>query len=179
MLDNADDVFDFNSGSYGVESLTGFSLRIDVVDEALGGQDAGQIVVDTLVRDHVLYVEISNTLDTDAYSGLKRYQVLQADGKPLPTWVRQANNGTLLAEVPANMPAMKLMIIAEFNDGASIEHRVDIQTSSGEVQPIADSAADYIPTFSEQLRQSSQSDLDLLKKLDRDLDVTPGDESVE
>ncbi len=172
LLDNAEQVFGFRSAAHGVESLTGFSLRVDVVDDAgAGGQETGQIVVDTLVREQVLYVEISNSIDEATYGDLKRYQVLQADGRPLPDWIRQADNGLLLAEVPASTPTISLLIVAEFSDGATVEHSVVIQTSSGEIQPAVDGLAEFIPTFSEQLHDSVNKDLDELKMLDKTLNI--------
>ncbi len=179
LLNNADRAFDLGSTPFGVESLTGYSLRIDVVDLSLGSQEKGQIIVDTLVRDRVLYVEVSNSLGSDAYGGLKRYQVLQADGKPLPPWVHQAENGLLLGEVPADTPLINLLIVAEFNDGATIEHNVDIQTASGEVSPVAEATADYVPTFSQQVQDSSQGDVDALKLLGQELKIMPEDGPVE
>ena len=153
LADTARNAFPASRGFWDVQSLTGFSIRMEVGPSLrlADSSSSGQIVVDTLMRDRVNFVEISNTVSaaSDTVTG---YTVLQSDGKPLPRWVNLADNGMLLVEVPAAGGTLDLRVIARMGSGSIIERAVSIQLATGEIQEIklANAAA---PLFEEQLRR--------------------------
>ncbi|MFM1813783.1 MAG: hypothetical protein RLZ98_478, partial [Pseudomonadota bacterium] len=154
LADLSDGAFGTSFASTDIHALTGFSVRMDVAGVNAVGDSAryGQIVVDTLVRDQIIFVEISNTLDLDESRRIVDYKVLQADGRPLPVWVNQANPGLLLAEPPAEGGAIEVLIAAIHADGTITERAVIIQLSTGEVQSIPLDGGNRPASFDEQMR---------------------------
>jgi hypothetical protein len=139
-------------GTWDVQSLTGFSVRMDVgLNGGLdGASQASQLVVETLIRDRMMFVQISDTLDRASGVRVVDYQVLLADGRPLPNWVNAADRGMLLVEVPVGGGTLDLKITARLSDGTDIARSVTIQNASGEVQELQ-RAAHRVPLFQEQL----------------------------
>jgi hypothetical protein len=140
-----------------VGSLTSFSLRMDV--SGLGGLAASsagqQIVVDTMFRENMLFVEITNTLGVASGASVTDYTILRSDGRPLPQWVNTADRGLLLATVPADRGGLDLKIMAHLSDGTTITRLVEIQLSNGEIQELERMAQRNVPLFEEQLRSAN------------------------
>ncbi len=152
LVERGASVFPQANGFWDVRSFTGYSLRmtVDAVDDT--ASDAGQIVVETLMRDRTILVEISDTLASDGGPQVDSYSVLQADGRPLPSWAQAADAGLLLMEVPVDGGVLDLLITAHLADGSVITRAVTLQLSSGEVQ-----SREYndpvVPMFEDQVRQ--------------------------
>jgi large repetitive protein len=139
------------------EGLTGFSLRFTFAADPLSPARA-QIVLDSLVRDRTLILNLSSTQIPD-HARVVEYRVMQADGRPLPGWLDRVGTNVLMGERPVNVEDVRLRVIALMSDGTTLERDVVIQTSSGEIQPLADGKrADVMPLFTEQLRQFAQAD---------------------
>ena len=167
-------------GSWGPEGLTGFSLRADVSEglNSNGPLATGQIIVDTLLRNRVLYIELSNTFDTEKHGSVVEYKVLQSDGKPLPKWMHQAGKGLLLAEFPAETQEIKLKIAVIFADGTLYRHAINIQTASGEVDLLRNNViGNEALTFGEALKQANASEMNRIVNVTNGLDSTNPDEA--
>ena len=69
-----------------MESLTGFSLKFthDVQQEDDQGtySDTGQLVIETYVRERILFIDVSNTFDPDVEGPVESYHVEMADDSP-------------------------------------------------------------------------------------------------
>ncbi len=158
MAERAAETFGQTFTSWGPEGLTGFSLR-QPIDTDLA-RDVGKVVIDTLVRDRILYVELSNELAGHTDFRVTGYRVLQGDGSPLPQWIHEAENGALIAEVPADVSEISLRIFAILNDGSALESRVVIQSATGEIQaqPFDEQRRDA-ETFGEQLKRQKGGEL--------------------
>ena len=136
MVDRISDITGTSTDSWDVSGLTGFSIRMDAGTGAAAQDSAGasgQLVVETLVRKTTLYVEIKNDLKFEDNRSVQNYQVRMADGKPLPYWLKLADNGMLIGERPAHSETLKLQITAQMNDGSKIEKSVTIKTQNGEI----------------------------------------------
>ncbi len=157
LAGNAERAFGITIPSFDVESITGFSLRMDVAGIPALGDAAhdGQIIVETFVADRIVYIQLSNTLDLGDGNKVAGYRVLEANGRPLPAWVKQADGGLLLAEVPAGAETIDLRISALKADGGVIERSVSVTLKSGEVSQLA-APQERPPTFSEQIRATGR-----------------------
>ena len=145
------------SDTWNPEGLTGFSLRYTFAADQTSNARA-QIVLDSLVRDRTLIVNLSSTR-IDGHAHVVEYRVMQADGRPLPSWLDRAGTNVLMGERPVDAEEIELHVIAVMSDGTTIERDVVIQTNSGEIQPLKETKrTDVIPLFSDQLRQFAKRD---------------------
>ncbi|MEZ5925844.1 MAG: Ig-like domain-containing protein [Hyphomicrobiaceae bacterium] len=143
--------FPLSRGFWDVQSLTGFSIRMGI-DVSAGLSSTDKIVVDTLMRDRVIFIEISDTIPPEAEVQVRSLAVRLADGRPLPRWVDVADNGLLLVDAPLDRTTLDLRITALMSDGSSVTRSVTIQLASGEVQELR-LEQQSIPLFEEQLRR--------------------------
>ncbi len=155
--------YDRLTGSWDVQGLTGFSLRMSLLDS---GDSAGgdQIVIESLVRDRLLMVHIGNTL-TGAEKTVVQYRILQANGAPLPDWLERAGPDMLLGEHPADVASVKLRVNVLYSDGSFETKDVEIQTKTGEIQPYkANDAARAVPFESQfaDVRDLPQAEIESL-----------------
>ncbi len=112
-------------------ALTGFSLRMNIVDAGSEGSSRSQITVDSLVRDRTLIVQISNNLSTPDRSVVE-YRVQLSNGAPLPGWLDRVGPDLLLGQRPLDLEEISLRIIVLFSDGGLETKTVKIgQASSG------------------------------------------------
>ncbi len=169
LAQSAQRAFGDRFGHWDGQALRGFSLHIDVPGIAAMNDSSrtGQIVIDTLMRDHVLFIEIKNDLSADTHGKISEHRILQADGRPLPTWVHHTASGTLLAEVPVDTQKLDLHVIALLEDGSSIEQKVAIQTMSGEIKPLAmNEDGQRASNFDAQLNSAVVGDMEEIRKMD-------------
>ena len=138
--------------------LTGFSLHYQPTENATATSDGNSrhVVFESLVRENVLYVQMRSiisdkdlrVLDPDLVGpsdkgatigrdvAVVRYGVTQADGRPLPGWLREADKGQLMGLRPADAGRIELRIVAQFSDGSTMTRFVTIDTNSGEISPL-------------------------------------------
>ncbi len=150
--------------------LIGFSLKSDVsgVSGSEGSVAAPKIVIDTLMRQGQLFVEITNTIDMGMDKSATRYDVTRPDGKPLPDWVQKADNGLLMANVPADQPPLDLKIVVTLENGSFVEQLVHIKTASGELQPVEfEGHIQSTGGFSDQLNRALGSDVERIQEIER------------
>ncbi|MEO1206350.1 MAG: Ig-like domain-containing protein [Pseudomonadota bacterium] len=146
--------FDNRFGSPEPDPLFGFSIRMDVptIGNAIGEAGVGQIVVETLKRDQVIYLQVSNTFGAAGHGEVQAYKVSLPDGAPLPRWVSQADQGVLLADVPAEGGVLDLKITAILEDGTTSQRGVSLELSNGEIRPLDVPDIEPGKTFEEQLQ---------------------------
>ncbi|MFD0916229.1 Ig-like domain-containing protein [Pseudahrensia aquimaris] len=168
-----------DGNSWAVEGLTGFSVRFDYKDDGSDADDAinsssreGQLVIETYVRERVLFIDVNNTFDPEREGMVKRYLVEMLDGSPVPEWIRIIRDGFIVAERPANILDLELKVSAEMESGELISRAVRIHGPSGEIQPLALSAAAALST--EGARGSFSDMLSTLAK-----EVPPSGETCE
>lgn len=132
---------------------SGFSLRLNVDGFTAHNNETvvGQIMVETLSIDEVIFIRISDTLGRSTNDAIVGYRVLQADGRPLPDWVRQVDGGLLLIEVPAGELNLDLKLTTVSESGEMIKRVFSVELKTGEV---SEKSLDVwrASTFSEQLR---------------------------
>ncbi len=158
--DTAADPADSSTNS-DLKPLAGFSARMDVSGVPAVGDSSkdGQIVVETMRRDGILYVQISNTLDLKDDRRIVDYKVQQADGRPMPAWFHQTDTGLLLADVAAENGTVDLRLTAIHADGSSTVKGLTLHLASGEVQPFKISDYQQSMTFEQQLRSVGEEHL--------------------
>jgi hypothetical protein len=144
------------SDAWNVEGLAGFSLNFDLGDreESLSdGDRGGRLLIETFVRNRILYIDIDNTFDPDKEGKVARYKVERADGKPLPDWIRIARDGFVIVERPVDITTLELKISAVLENGDHISRSVSIDAPTGEIQPLK-TADDGRKDFHSQIRES-------------------------
>ena len=117
---------------------------------------AGQIVVETLLRERILYMELSDTMDDRVHGQVVAFSVLQADGRPVPAWVHLASNGSVLMDVPVDTPELALRLTAHLQDGSFVTQNVNLQTATGEVSQLESMEPEVPKNFREQLEASNR-----------------------
>ena len=118
-----------------------------------------------MIRDRQMIVNFSHT-DLVGHAKVVEYRVMQADGRPLPAWLNQAGGNILLGEHPVDVEKVQLHVIAIMSDGTTLERDVEIQTMSGEIQPLKESKrSEAMPLFTEQLRNFAEREQNDFEKL--------------
>ena len=139
--------------NWDVEGLTGFSQRFgydDALDDTDGNSVTGQLIIETYVRERILFIDVNNTFDPNIHGRVTGYRVEMIDGSPVPSWMRIVRDGFVVAERPADLPDMTLKISAVMANGQLISRGVQIDGPTGEIQPVTlrdDSAARAQPTI--------------------------------
>ena len=145
-----------HSYSWQPEGLTGFSLRHTFAEDAIGDGKA-QVVLESLVRERTLIVRMTST-ELPGHPTVVDYRVMQADGRPLPVWLDRVGSQVLMGERPANSEVVSLRVVAILSDGSTIERNVLIQTTSGEIQPLASGKrSEFGPAFDTQIERHAAS----------------------
>jgi CshA-type fibril repeat protein len=121
-----EDMWTGRSGSFDIETLTGFSAR------QLSGAD-GQIMIESVARGNALYVEMRDIGD-DSTSPIVEYQLRMRDGRPLPDWIRMDSRGLAIIERPLDADEIRLIVRGLRADGTVIEIPVIVQGETGEIQ---------------------------------------------
>ncbi len=125
---------------WSVESLTGHSVKFgyqeETADTVTELAATGQLVIETYVRDRVLFIDVTNTFDPEIQGTVKEYRVTMANDEPLPDWIRVVRDGFVVAERPANLWDLNLKISAAMEDGSLITRGVAIDGPTGEIQPL-------------------------------------------
>lgn len=143
--------------SFDPELFAGHSMRFDVVDDSWSmANNENKIIIDTLARDRIVYVEMRHeTTISVGDQEVVRWNVEQVDGTPLPSWVRQVSPGLLLLETPANAGELKLRFTAYYADGETQTRYIGLQTLTGEMRELAPLEQARGLTFQEQLKLAS------------------------
>ncbi|MEM1040691.1 MAG: Ig-like domain-containing protein, partial [Pseudomonadota bacterium] len=157
--------------TWDVEGLTGFSLRFgygDSLDMPLDGEVIyepgagilGQLIIETYVRNRILFIDVNNSFDPNVQGIVSNYSVRMADGSEVPDWVRVVRDGFIVAERPANLLDLELTITAHMQDGSEISRSVRIDGPSGEIQPLTGGIGPSDPAtpsgFDQQLRKMAK-----------------------
>ncbi|EFL87815.1 Ig-like domain-containing protein, partial [Ahrensia sp. R2A130] len=132
------------NGSWDIEGLTGYSLRLGSGGEgdALrsdGVEDdrtSGDLIIDTYVRNRILFIDINNSFDPEVQGMVARYSVEMLDGSPVPSWLRIVRDGFVVAERPASLWDLELKISANFEDGSVVSRGVRIDGPTGEIEAV-------------------------------------------
>ena len=154
LAERARSAFPMSQGFWDVHALSGYSVRMQVGDfsEYTSGEGGERIVVDTLMRDRIIFVRVSNTLGLSSSGSVEAYTVLQADGRPLPGWVQSADDGLLLVQAPMSGGEIDLRIIATLADGSTIERGVSLDLTNGSVEELAIDQTP-VPLFDQQIKR--------------------------
>ena len=126
--------------TWDVEGLTGFSQRFgydDALDDTDGNGVTGQLIIETYVRERILFIDVNNTFDPNIHGRVVGYRVEMIDGSDVPDWLRIVRDGFFVAERPADLPDLKLKISAVMANGQEFSRGVHIDGPTGEIQSIA------------------------------------------
>ena len=119
-------------GTWGPEGMTGFSLRYG----GLGGSSTSELIsIESLVRERALMINAQG-IGHEAGKSVVEFRFLQANGRPLPSWLNEASDGFLIGERPSDVERLELRVIAVLEDGTVIEKDVVIDTMAGEIKPL-------------------------------------------
>ncbi len=137
-------------GAAGPDAVEGFSSKTFVIGtkSADPATETGQFVVDTYVRDRMLFVEVFDTIDRRQSSGFAEFAATMGDGRPLPAWISFSPDGVFMINRPAHVEAISLRITGLREDGGYITRTVEIDTPTGELRDVTRAAAAFGPGFS-------------------------------
>jgi hypothetical protein len=140
--------------------MSGFSIRFGIV-----AGEADVLAVESLVRSESILVKLE-PVSREVADHIVGYRFSRLDGSPLPSWLEETSQGLLVGQVPANVEALQLRVIAVMDDGSEQHVDVVIQTRTGEIHRIAGSKRAELPAlFSEQLRADRALSLDEIEAL--------------
>ncbi len=88
------------------------------------------------MRDRLIFIAISNSLQPRTGTAVVGYSILLADGRPLPKWIDVAENGLLLVDPPVGIKEVDIKIYAQMSDGQAVTRAISLQLRSGEVQEL-------------------------------------------
>lgn len=158
IIDGTDNRFSSLDSASQIASAEGFSARADVsgTESVLNGDDTGQFVVNTYIRDRVLFVEAYDTIDASSgESNISEFIATLADGRPLPEWISFTKDGVFMIDRPADVEAVTLKITG-LRDGADDITRVlEIDTPTGEIREHQSSDQAFGRSFSQALESTS------------------------
>ncbi|MCG8325721.1 MAG: hypothetical protein MI673_09400, partial [Thiotrichales bacterium] len=136
-----------------LESL--FPLRIG--EDSVGAESRDELIVESLVIEHVLYLEISYLINSDPDLAVTEFNAALANGDPLPQWMRiNKTTGLIMGEPPVDAETIQLRIDVTLNDGTHIIRYVEVELRNGEISELRD--IEELPVvglkpFSQQLEQ--------------------------
>ena len=140
--------------AWDVKGLTGFSLRFTL--DGRGSDSAEELVFESLVRERTLVLRITTEDHKQSEAGVE-YRVMQADGRPLPSWLDRVGGDLIVGKHPPSVETIELRVTAILPDGTTVTRHVTIQTSTGEIQPMKERRADAAPAmFSDELKRQAQ-----------------------
>ncbi|MEO1398711.1 MAG: putative Ig domain-containing protein, partial [Pseudomonadota bacterium] len=159
--------------TWDVEGLTGFSLRFGYGDSLASPLDSnviyepgagilGQLIIETYVRERILFIDVNNSFDPKTQGVVNSYSVRMFDGSEVPDWIRIVRDGFIVVERPANLLDLELTITAHMQDGSEISRSVQIDGPTGEIQPLETSdpnnptGSDAPRMFDKQLRNMAK-----------------------
>ncbi len=143
-------------GTWGPEGMTGFSLRYGAPGTLGGSAESEVLVVESLVRQRTLMIN-AQALGRISGQAITEFRFVQANGKPLPSWLDEASDGFLIGERPVNVERIEIRVIAVLEDGTTIEKDVVIDTVAGDVKPLASSQRTELPAmFSKQFAAATK-----------------------
>lgn len=154
--------------TWDVHGLTGFSLRYGFDTWGETDQTNGaQIIVDSMVRDELLILQLSNTAGMIG-AEVVAYRITMTDGKPLPRWLERAGADLMLGKRPTDVETIQLRIVAVMADGRTVTRDVVVVTQSGEIQPLKlEKRTEFLPLFSDQLMRRAESRVEAIEQLRR------------
>ena len=163
------DAFGLQSGlalPYDVAGISSFSLRI------VAGVEDAAVQIESFVRGQTLIAALA----IEAGSGHGRdieWSVLQADGRPLPGWLRFLDRSTLSGVRPVDVESIDLRVIGVLPDGTTVTNEIRLNARSGEIQPLQIGRSGLIAPwpFADQLRAEAAIEADGLAGLARFLEA--------
>ena len=141
----------------GVQGAEGFSTKTYVAGAASAdpSTDVGQFVIDTFVRDNVLFVELFDTIDRVQSSGFEEFTATLGDGRPLPSWISFSPDGLLMIDRPANVEVVTLRITGLRENGGFVTRTVEIDTPTGEIREASGQTGAFGLSFTSALQEAA------------------------
>jgi len=166
LVNGSDGQFGRNGADYSVKGAEGFSSRLDVSGTVSTEPSAqlGQLIVDTFIRDNVLYVETYDNIDNGRASGFTEFSVTLGDGRALPSWISFSSDGILIVERPAHIEAVTLKITGLRENAQPVTRIVEIDTPTGEIRDLDEAEGAFGKSFSQSIELALADD-----KIDADV----------
>ena len=97
-----------------------------VGEGSIGDAIQSQLVVESLVQEHVIYIDID--YETGSEIDVNTYRATLASGEPLPDWLKiDPNAGLLIGDVPVDAEVIELRLEVNLSDGTQIVRYVEVQ----------------------------------------------------
>ena len=90
-------------------------------------------MIESVSRGEVIYVEMRD-IGGENDPRFVRFEVVGADGKDVPAWVRVDERGLAIIEHHSGLDAINLVVIGHREDGTKVRVPVTIQGHTGEIQ---------------------------------------------
>ena len=158
LIQRVHDRFGRAGASGGIDGAEGFSSRTNITGAASNDptSNVGQFVIDTFIRDRVLYVEAYDTIDTSKSRGFSEFRATLGDGRALPSWMSYSPDGLFLIDRPAHIESLTLKITALRDGGGAITRVVEIDTLTGEIRDKQSASRAYGMSFSNAVEKTAE-----------------------
>ncbi|MEL6112752.1 MAG: hypothetical protein AAFR20_08105, partial [Pseudomonadota bacterium] len=149
-LDTTNDRFARLGDQYQVVGAEGFSSRLDISGTRSDdpSTDVGQFIVDTFIRNRVLYVEAYDNIDRSNSTGFREFIATLGDGRALPKWISYDEDGIFIVDRPVNVETITLRITGIRDDGRYVTRYVQIDTPTGEMRDLDRAGENFGKSFS-------------------------------
>ena len=185
--DSFDDKPADNTGLWDISGVKGFSVSFSISESAqttgseselslfplrIGSPEAeskDKLIVKSILRDRSLFLEVDYTINSDPNLLATSISVLQADGNPLPEWLRIDDKGGLISgEPPVGTETIELRIEVTLSDGTVVIRYLDVNVTSGEIAALQKIGNEFIAgasLFDEQIAQEAVKFDDSIEKI--------------
>jgi VCBS repeat-containing protein len=117
--------------------VQGFSRSMELRPQFGDGMARGELTVQSVLRGRTVTLEFNSRFDEGNQHTIE-FRVLQADGRPLPDWLRRAGKDIVVGDMPVDLDEIRLKIVAILADGSSAERNIIVDLSTGEIRPAPD-----------------------------------------
>ena len=121
----------------GLPEVEGFSLSMLLRPRSGDSAPAGELTAQSVLRSGTLTLEFFSVFANQGQQATE-HRVLQADGRPMPDWLRRAGKDILVGTVPVDLDEVRLKVVAILPNGEAAERNIVVDLSTGEIRPAPD-----------------------------------------
>ena len=138
--------FGSNFGSWGAESVSGFSLRFGEAVGRFAAVDGPRFMIESHIANGVLILTFEQIGDTK-HGVVIDYHVTRVDGQALPAWLERPSIDILQGRRDPTSEVLDLRVTAILADGSQISQDVRVQTPTGGIQSLPRVRAELSPAL--------------------------------
>jgi len=122
----------------GLPEVEGFSRSMELRPRSGDARPSGgELTAQSVLRTGTLTLEFFSNFP-DQNQRATEHRVLQADGSPLPDWLRRVGKDIIVGTVPVDLDEVRLKVVAILTNGEAAERNIVVDLSTGEIRPAPD-----------------------------------------